>query len=83
MSTASINDFTLGIAPQPVVKGLTGVLVTEDDLPFNLDNLKERGLTHYEISVNILLDGTPVYSFTGLQPLEQRLRAHIAANFFP
>jgi hypothetical protein len=79
----SLSDFTYGLAPQPIIPGLKGALITQDDLSHNLQRLKADGYTHYEITEDIFTDGTPVYEFTGALPLEERLREHVARYFFP
>ena len=79
----SLSDFTYGVAPQPIIPGLKGTLTTQDELSCNLQHLKADGYTHYEIHEGILTDGTPVYEFTGVRPLEERLREHVARYFFP
>ena len=79
----SLSDFTYGYAPQPIIPGLRGVAITQDNLSQNLQRLKADGYTHYEIDEGIFTDGTPVYTFTGALPLEERLREHVARHFFP
>ena len=79
----SLSDFTYGVAPQPIIPGLKGVAITQAEFSYNLHRLKADGYTHYEITEGILTDGTPVYTFTGVLPLEERLRQHVARYFFP
>ena len=79
----SLSDFTYGYAPQPIIPGLKGKAITQDDLSDHLQRLKADGYTHYEITEDILTDGSPVYAFTGVLPLEERLRQHVARHFFP
>ena len=79
----SLSDFTYGFAPQPIIRGLKGVVITQSDLSQNLQRLKADGYTHYEIIEDILTNGSPVYTFTGVLPLEERLRQHVARHFFP
>ena len=79
----SLSDFTYGLAPQPIIPGLKGAAITQNDLSHNLQRLKADGYTHYEINEDIFTNGTPVYTFTGVLPLEERLRQHVARHFFP
>ena len=79
----SLSDFTYGVAPQPIIPGLKGAAITQGDLSHNLQRLKANGYTHYEIDEDIFTNGTPVYTFTGVLPLEERLRQHVARHFFP
>ena len=79
----SLSDFTYGVAPQPIIPGLKGAAITQNNLSHNLQRLKADGYTHYEITEGILTNGTPVYEFTGVLPLEERLRQHVARYFFP
>mgnify|MGYP001813652127 CR=1 FL=1 len=79
----TLSDFTYGFAPQPIVRGIKAAAITQDDLSRNLQRLKADGYTHYEITEDIFTDGTPVYTFTGVLPLEERLRQHVARHFFP
>ena len=79
----SLSDFTYGLAPQPIIPGLKGAAITQNDLSHNLQRLKADGYTHYEIDEDIFTNGTPVYEFTGALPLEERLREHVARYFFP
>ena len=77
----SLSDFTYGVAPQPIIPGLKGALITQDDLSHNLQRLKADGYTHYEINEDIFTDGTPVYEFTGVLPRMERLRQYVARFF--
>ena len=79
----SLSDFTYGVAPQPIIRGLKAVAITQDNFAHNLQRLKADGYTHYEIIEDIFTDGTPVYTFTGALPLEERLRQHVAHHFLP
>ena len=79
----SLSDFTYGFAPQPIIPGLRGAAISQNNLSQNLQRLKADGYTHYEIHEDILTNGTPVYEFTGVLPLEERLRQHVARYFFP
>ena len=79
----SLSDFTYGFAPQPIIPGLKGAAITQDNLSHNLQRLKADGYTHYEIDEGILTNGSPIYTFTGVLPLEERLRQHVARHFFP
>ena len=79
----SLSDFTYGVAPQPIIRGLKAAAISQNDLSHNLQRLKADGYTHYEIDEGILADGTPVYTFTGALPLEERLREHVARHFSP
>jgi hypothetical protein len=79
----SLSDFTYGVAPQPIIPGLKGVVITQCDLSHHLQRLKADGYTHYEMTEGIFTDGSPVYEFTGVLPLEERLRQHVARYFFP
>ena len=79
----SLSDFTYGVAPQPIIPGFNVAAITQDNLSHNLQRLKADGYTHYKITEDILTGGTPVYEFTGVLPLEERLRQHVARYFFP
>ena len=79
----SLSNFTYGVAPQPIIPGLKGVVITQCDLSHHLQRLKADGYTHYEMTEGIFTDGSPVYEFTGVLPLEERLRQHVARYFFP
>ena len=79
----SLSDFTYGFAPQPIIHGLKAAAITQDNLAHNLQRLKADGYTHYEIDEGILTNGSPIYTFTGALPLEERLRQHGARYFFP
>ena len=79
----SLSDFTYGVAPQPIIPGLKATVVTQNDISHNLQRLKADGYTHYEIDEGILTNGSPIYTFTGVLPLEERLRQHVARHFFP
>ena len=79
----SLSDFTYGVAPQPIIRGLKGVVITQCDLSHHLQRLKADGFTHYEITEGIIAGGGPIYEFTGVLPLEERLRQHVARHFFP
>ena len=79
----SLSDFTYGFAPQPIIPGLKATAISQNNLAHHLQLLKADGYTHYEIHEDILTNGTPVYTFTGALPLEQRLREHVARHFFP
>ena len=79
----SLSDFTYGVAPQPIIRGLKAAAVTQDSLSHTLQRLKADGYTHYEITEDILTNGSPLYQFTGVLPLEERLRHHVALHFFP
>ena len=79
----SLSNFTYGVAPQPIIPGLKGVVITQCDLSHHLQRLKADGYTHYEMTEGIFTDGSPVYEFTGALPLEERLREHVARYFFP
>ena len=79
----SLSDFTYGVAPQPIIRGLKAAVITQNDLSRNLQLLKADGYTHYEITEDILTNGSPLYQFTGVLPLEERLRHHVALHFFP
>ena len=79
----SLSDFTYGVAPQPIIRGLKAAAITQNDLSHNLQLLKADGYTHYEITEDILTNGSPLYQFTGVLPLEERLRHHVALHFFP
>ena len=79
----SLSDFTYGVAPQPIIRGLKAAAVTQNDLSRTLQRLKADGYTHYEITEGILAGGDPIYEFTGALPLEERLRHHVALHFFP
>ena len=79
----SLSDFTYGFAPQPTIPGPKGKVFVQNDLSHNLQRLKADGYTHYEIDEDIFTDGTPVYTFTGALPLEERLRQHVAHHFLP
>ena len=78
----SLSDFTYGVAPQPIIRGLKAAVVTQNDLSRTLQRLKADGFTHYEITEGILAGGDPIYEFTGVLPLEERLRQHVARHFF-
>ena len=77
----SLSDFTYGVAPQPIIRGLRAVAITQDNFAHNLQRLKADGYTHYEINEDIFTDGSPVYEFTGVLPLVERLRQHVARFF--
>ena len=80
----SLSDFTYGFAPQPIIRGLKATVITQNDLSsHSLQRLKADGYTHYEITEGIFTDGSPVFEFTGVLPLEERLRQHVARYFFP
>ena len=79
----SLSDFTYGVAPQPIIPGLRAVAITQNNLSHHLQRLKADGYTHYEIDEDILTNGSPLYQFTGVLPLEERLRQHVARYFFP
>ena len=79
----NLSGFTYGVAPQPIIRGLKGAVITQCDLSHHLQRLKADGFTHYEIHEDILTNGTPIYEFTGVLPLEERLRQHVARHFFP
>ena len=79
----SLSDFTYGVAPQPIIRGLRAVAITQDNFAHNLQRLKADGYTHYEIDEDIFTNGTSVYTFSGALPLEERLREHVARHFFP
>ena len=79
----SLSDFTYGVAPQPIIHGLKGAAISQNNLSHHLQRLKADGYTHYEINEGILTNGSPLYEFTGVLPLEERLRHHVALHFFP
>ena len=79
----SLSDFTYGVAPQPIIRGLRAVAITQDNFAHSLQRLKADGYTHYEIDEGILANDSPLYTFTGPLPLEVRLRQHVARHFFP
>ena len=79
----SLSDFTYGVAPQPIIRGLKAAAITQDNLSHSLQRLKADGYTHYEIDEGILTNGSPLYTFSGALPLEERLREHVARHFFP
>ena len=79
----SLSDFTYGVAPQPIIRGLRAVAITQDNFAHSLQRLKADGYTHYETHEGILTNGSPIYAFTGALPLEERLREHVARHFFP
>ena len=79
----SLSDFAYCVAPQPIIRGLKGAAITQNNLSHNLQRLKADGYTHYEIDEGILANDSPLYTFTGPLPLEVRLREHVARHFFP
>lgn len=77
----SLSSFQHGYPEEPIVKFFDATCVVQADLSRNLQSLLDKGYMHFEIDEDILLDGTPVYAFYRVPPLDVRLSRHVKAKF--